>query len=50
MCHAGTYNTTLVYHDTKFKFYLDAPVEKRALRRNRQLIQKDEKISFEKVA
>jgi cytidylate kinase len=49
MCHAGTYNTILVSHDTKFKFYLDAPVEKHALRRNRQLIQKGEKISFEEV-
>jgi len=46
MCHAGTYNTILVSHDTKFKFYLNAPVEKRVLRSDRELIQKDEKNKF----
>ena len=49
MCHAGTYNTILVSHDTKFKFYLNALVEKHALRRNRQLYKKMKKISFEEV-
>jgi len=37
--------TTIVFPDTKFKFYLDAPVEERALRRYKELIQKGEKIS-----
>jgi cytidylate kinase len=46
MCHAWTYNTILVSHDTKFKFYLNAQVEKRALRRDRHLIQKGEKNKF----
>jgi len=41
--------TTIVFPDTKFKFYLDAPVEERALRRYKELIQKGEKISFEEV-
>jgi cytidylate kinase len=41
--------TTIVFHDTKFKFYLDAPVEERALRRYKELLQKGEKISFEDV-
>jgi cytidylate kinase len=41
--------TTIVFPDTKFKFYLDAPVEERALRRYKELIQKGEKISFEKI-
>jgi len=41
--------TTIVFPDTKFKFYLDAPVEERALRRYKELLQKGEKISFEDV-
>jgi len=41
--------TTVVFPDTKFKFYLDAPVEERALRRYKELLQKGEKISFEDV-
>jgi len=41
--------TTIVFPDTKFKFYLDAPVEERALRRYKELIQKGEKISFEEI-
>ena len=41
--------TTIVFPDTKFKFYLDAPVEERALRRYKELLQKGEKINFEDV-
>lgn len=41
--------TTVVFPDTKFKFYLDAPVEERALRRYNELLQKGENVSFEEV-
>jgi len=45
----GRVITTVVFPDTKFKFYLDAPIEERALRRYKELLQKGEKISFEDV-
>lgn len=41
--------TTAVFPETKFKFYLDAPVEERALRRYNELVQKGEKVSLEEV-
>lgn len=41
--------TTVVFPETKFKFYLDAPVEERALRRYNELLQKGENVSFEEV-
>ncbi len=41
--------TTAVFPETEFKFYLDAPVKERALRRYKELLQKGEKISLEEV-
>ncbi|MCX7716385.1 MAG: (d)CMP kinase [Endomicrobia bacterium] len=40
---------TVVFPDTKFKFYLDAPVEERAIRRYKELLQKNEQVNFEEV-
>lgn len=41
--------TTAVFPETKFKFYLDAPVEERALRRYKELVEKGERVSLEEV-
>ncbi|MCS7151408.1 MAG: (d)CMP kinase [Endomicrobia bacterium] len=41
--------TTAVFPETKFKFYLDAPVEERALRRYNELVEKGDKVTFEEV-
>ncbi len=41
--------TTVVFPDTKYKFYLDAPVTERALRRYKELKQLGEKVTFQEV-
>lgn len=41
--------TTVVFPDTKYKFYLDAPVEERAKRRYNELKQKGDNVEFESV-
>ncbi|MCX7940558.1 MAG: (d)CMP kinase [Endomicrobia bacterium] len=41
--------TTAVFPETKFKFYLDAPVEERAFRRYNELVEKGDKVTFEEV-
>lgn len=45
----GRDTTSVILKDSKFKFYLDASVEKRAIRRYEELKQKGEKITFEEV-
>ncbi len=41
--------TTAVFPDTKYKFYLDAPVEERALRRYKEMIQKGEQADLQQI-
>jgi len=41
--------TTVVFPDTKYKFYLDAPIEERVKRRFSELKQKGEEINFESL-
>ncbi len=41
--------TTVVFPDTKYKFYLDAPIEERVKRRYAELKQKGEEINFDSL-